>query len=525
MRREKSSGKQTIYFMEPQKKRKPWINWALFFGTMIVVFLLGLLASSITQRKAESEYVYKPKVHLEEYEPRNAMWGENFPREYQTYLRTADTSFHSKFNGSGQADALALDPRLVVLWAGYAFSKDYCQPRGHYYAVTDIRNTLRTGAPMKPDEGPQPNTCWTCKSPDVPRLMEKSGPAGFYKGKWASKGPEIVNYIGCADCHDPATMDLRITRPALIEAFKSMGKDISKATHQEMRSLVCAQCHVEYYFDKHRPDAPEVAYLTFPWKNGPTAEGALAYYDENKFSDFTHQFSKAEILKAQHPDYELYLTGIHAERGVACADCHMPYIKEGGQKFTSHRITSPLSDIANTCQVCHRESEEQLRENVYERQEKIKELRDKAETELVYAHLEAKAAWDAGATEKEMEPALRNIRNAQWYWDYAVASHGAAFHSPVEVARLMGNSMSESQQSRVQLVRILAKHGKLDEIPYPDLSTKAKAQHFIGLEMDKLNKEKEEFLRTIIPLWDQQARERESKWEGIEDEGKEKSEK
>jgi nitrite reductase (cytochrome c-552) len=203
----------------------------------------------------------------------------------------------------------------------------------------------------------------------------------------------------------------------------------------------------------------------------------------------------------------------------------MPYIKEGGQKFTSHRITSPLSDIANTCQVCHRESEEQLRENVYERQEKIKELRDKAETELVYAHLEAKAAWDAGAREKEMEPPLRNIRNAQWYWDYAVASHGAAFHSPVEVARLMGNSMSESQQSRVQLVRILARYGKLDEIPYPDLSTKAKAQQFIGLEMDKLNKEKEEFRRTIIPLWDQQARERESKWEGIEDEGREKSEK
>jgi nitrite reductase (cytochrome c-552) len=503
--------------MEPTKKRKAWMNWALFFGTMVLVFVLGLLASSITQRKAESEYVYKPKVKLAEYEPRNELWGENFPREYQTYLKTSDTSFRSKFNGSGFTDALANDPRLVVLWAGYAFSKDYIQPRGHYFAITDIRNTLRTGAPKGPDDGPQPNTCWSCKSPDVPRLMEKQGPAGFYKGKWASKGPEVVNYIGCADCHDPKTMDLRITRPALVEAFKSMGKDISKATHQEMRSLVCAQCHVEYYFDKHRENAPEVAYLTFPWQKGTTAEDALVYYDEVKHADFTHQLSKASILKAQHPDYEIFLTGIHAERGVACADCHMPYTKEGGQKFTSHRIVSPLANIATTCQVCHRESEEQLRENVYERQEKIMELREKAETEMVGAHVEAKAAWDAGATEKEMETPLKSIRNAQWYWDYAVASHGASFHSPLEVARLLGNAMNETQKARLQLTRILAKHGKTDEIPYPDIATKAKAQEYIGMKIEDLKKEKEEFVKTMIPKWDEEAKARESKWGQIED--------
>jgi len=498
--------------MEQKLKRKAWMNWALFSGTMVLVFVLGLLASSITQRKAESEYVYKPKVRLAEYEPRNELWGENFPREYQTYLKTADTSFRSKFNGNGFTDALANDPRMVVLWAGYAFSKDYSQPRGHYFAITDIRNTLRTGAPKGQDDGPQPNTCWTCKSPDVPRLMETQGPAGFYKGKWASKGPEVVNYIGCADCHDPKTMDLRITRPALAEAFKSMGKDISKATHQEMRSLVCAQCHVEYYFDKHRQDAPEIAYLTFPWQRGTTAEDALRYYDEVKHVDFTHQLSKAPILKAQHPDYEIFLTGIHAERGVACADCHMPYTKEGGQKFTSHRIVSPLANIATTCQVCHRESEEQLRENVYERQEKIMELRGKAETELVSAHVEAKAAWDAGATEKEMEAALKSIRNAQWYWDYAVAGHGSSFHSPLEVARLLGNAMNETQRARLILTRVLAIHGKTDEIPYPDIATKAKAQEYIGLKMEEMRMQKEEFIKNILPMWDQEAKAREEKW-------------
>jgi nitrite reductase (cytochrome c-552) len=343
--------------------------------------------------------------------------------------------------------------------------------------------------------------------------MDKMGAMGFYKGKWASKGPEIVNYIGCADCHDPGTMDLRITRPALVEAFKAMGKDISKASHQEMRSLVCAQCHVVYYFDKHRPDAPDVAYLTFPWKYGLSADSALKYYNEIKFSDFTHQLSKTPVLKAQHPDYELYMTGIHADRGVACADCHMPYIKEGGQKFTSHKITSPLANISNTCQVCHRESEKSLRENVYERQEKVKEIRDLAEIELVKAHMEARTAWDAGAAEKEMEPALSHIRNAQWYWDYSAASHGASFHSPLEVSRIIGLSISEAKEARIILARILNKYGKNQEIPYPDIASKNKAQKFIGLQMDQLKKEKREFLKNTVPQWDKQAKEREDKWE------------
>ncbi len=487
---------------ENLKIRKSWINWTLFFVTMVIVFLLGLLASSITERKAEHEYVYKPKVNLSEYEPRNELWGENFPREYQSYLKTSDTSFSSESNGNGVTDALGRDPRMVVLWAGYAFSKDYSTPRGHYYAITDIRNTLRTGTPKGADDGPQPATCWTCKSPDVPRLMEKMGPKEFYKGKWAAKGHEVVNFIGCADCHDPKTMDLRITRPALTEAFEVMGKDISKATHQEMRSLVCAQCHVEYYFNKKREDAPDVAYLTFPWKNGTTAEDALKYYNEIGFTDFTHQLSRAPILKAQHPDYEIYLTGIHAQRGVACADCHMPYIKEGGQKFTSHKITSPLDNISGTCQVCHRESEETLRNNVYDRQRKVKEIRDQSEIALVRAHVEAKAAWDAGATEKEMEAPLQHIRSAQWFWDYVAAGHGSSFHSPVEMSRVIGLSLSESASARILIARVLAAHGKNTEVPYPDISTKEKAQQFIGIPMDQLKKEKEEWIKTVLPGWD-----------------------
>ena len=189
-------------------------------------------------------------------------------------------------------------------------------------------------------------------------------------------GAEIVNPIGCSDCHDPETMNLHISRPALIEAFQRQGKDITKATPQEMRSLVCAQCHVEYYFKG------DGKYLTFPWDKGFTVEDMEAYYDEAGFYDYIHKLSRTPILKAQHPDYEICQMGIHGQRGVSCADCHMPYKSEGGVKFSDHHIQSPLAMIDRTCQVCHRESEETLRNNVYERQRKANEICNRLEQEL-----------------------------------------------------------------------------------------------------------------------------------------------
>lgn len=490
--------------------RRPWLGWVLFSGTMVIVFFLGLLASSIMERRAEAVFVYTPQVELSDWEPRNEVWGENFPREFQSYYQTEDTTFKSKYNGGAMIDMLEVDPRLVVLWAGYGFSKDYYQGRGHYYAITDIHNTLRTGGPTGKDDGPMPTTCWACKSPDVPRVMNNEGVAEFYTGKWARLGSEIVNPIGCADCHDPENMNLRISRPALIEAFQRQGKDITKATHQEMRSLVCAQCHVEYYFDKNKFKGSE--YLIFPWDKGMTCEDAEAYYDEINFKDWTHKLSKAPMLKAQHPDYEIYLTGVHADRGVSCADCHMPYKSEGGVKYTDHKIQSPLNNVANSCQVCHREETEKLVANVFERQDKIIENRDKLEELIVRAHVEAKFAWDNGATEEQMKDILLDIRHAQWRWDYAAASHGGSFHSPVETGRIISTGITVAQEGRIKLARLLAELGFNIEIPYPDISTKAKAQEYIGMDAEKLIKEKQEFLNNLLPQWLKEAKVREDSW-------------
>lgn len=479
-----------------KEKMKPTTGWLLFIVTIGVVFLLGMLAASITQRRAEiASVMNNKKIEIKGIESRNEIFNENYPRQYESWTKTADTTFQSKFHGSSVVDVLEERPEMVILWAGYAFSKDYGTPRGHMHAVKDVYHSLRTGAPMTADAGPQPATCWVCKSPDVPRMMDSIGIAQFYNATWAAWGHEVVNPIGCADCHDPETMNLKISRPALIEGFQAQGLDINKATHQEMRSLVCAQCHVEYYF---RPDNN---YLIFPWHNGTSMESIEQYYDNLQYADYTHKLSKAPIIKAQHPDYELHKTGIHAQRGVSCADCHMPYISEGGVKYSSHHVISPLANINNTCQVCHRETEDDLRKAVYERQSSANQIRDLVEKELCAAHLEAQFAWEKGATDKQMQNALQLIRQSQWRWDFAVASHGGAFHAPIEFQRILAMSLDRAHKARFEVSKVLAQLGHTGEVPLPDVSTKAKAQQYIGLDMEKEKANKRQFQETVVPKW------------------------
>ncbi len=498
------------------KKLKKWQGWALFGGSMIVVFLLGLLASSLMERRAEVASVFNNKrtQFNDSIIAQNEKFKADYPREYETWAMTEDTTFESEFNGSKAVDVLEQRPNMVILWAGYAFAANYNTPRGHKHCIDDLREILRTGNPGIDTTGfKQPATCWTCKGPDVPRMMrELSGsksvfdPANYYAKQWVDLGDQIVNPIGCSDCHDARTMDLRPARPALYEAWARAGRDVRKASHQEMRSLVCAQCHTEYYFikpdDANNPG--KANYLMFPEDYGMTCEDAEKYFDSINFYDYKHKLSRTPILKAQHPGYEIALQGIHGQRGVSCADCHMPYMQDGGVKFTDHHIMSPLANIDRTCQTCHRQDAEVLRQNVYERQRKCNEVRDRAEEELAAAHIEAKFAWDAGATEAEMDTILKLIRKSQWRWDYAIASHGATFHAPQEVTRLLSHSVDFALQARLLLSKVLVKHGVTQDIMATEkakIDTKAKAQQYIGLDMAMLNSNKQKFLDQIVPKW------------------------
>lgn len=484
------------------KQLKRWQGWLLFGGSMVVVFILGLLVSSLLERRAEVVSIFNNrKTPMEGIVSENSKFASDFPREYETWKQTADTTFKSEFNSSQAVDVLAQRPNMVILWAGYAFSWDYATPRGHQHAVEDVRRTLRTGAPgVTEGKEPQPGTCWTCKGPDVPRVMNEQGVANFYKAPWSKWGDQIMNNVGCSDCHDSKTMDLKPARPALYEAWQRVGKDVNKATHQEMRSLVCAQCHTEYFFKG------EGQYLTFPQDSGMTVEAMEKYYDAMNYKDYTHALSRAPILKAQHPGYEVHQMGIHGQRGVSCADCHMPYMSKGGVKYTDHHIMSPLANIERTCQTCHRQSAETLRQNVYERQRKCNEIRNRVENELATAHIEAKFAWDKGATEAEMKPVLDLLRKSQWRWDFAVASHGASFHAPQEITRILSHSLDYANQARLKVAKVLAVHGFTGDVPMPDISTKGKAQAYIGLDMKQKEGDKEKFLNTVVPEWIKKAK-------------------
>ncbi|BCV67647.1 cytochrome c-552 [Shewanella carassii] len=433
-------------------------------------------------------------------EPRNEVYKDKFKNQYATWHDTAESS--------EIVDVLAEDPNLVVLWAGYGFAKDYNAPRGHIYAVTDLRNTLRTGAPKTAEDGPMPMACWSCKSPDVPRLIEEQGEDGYFSGKWAKGGPEVVNAIGCGDCHEKGSPKLRLGRPFAERAMETLGMPFDKASRKDKQSMVCAQCHVEYYFEKVEG---RKGFVKFPWDQGTTVESMEAYYDAIEFADWTHALSKTPMLKAQHPGYETWQLGVHGKNNVTCVDCHMPKVtSDKGRKFTDHKVGNPFDRYEETCAQCHTQSKEFMENLTAERKAKVKELKLKAEDQIVKAHFEAAAAWKAGATETEMKPILTDIRHAQWRWDYAIASHGVAAHAPDEALRVLGTAVDKAANARVKLAQLLAKKGITEPVALPDISTKAKAQAALGMDMKKMVADKEEFKKNVLPKWDAEAKKREA---------------
>lgn len=441
-----------------------WAGILLAVICCVVVVVLGLLGASIMERRWEAQrpsMVFKP---IEAFETDNAVWGQSYPREYETYLKTKIDDTKTLFGGADPRDYLEEDPYQVILFAGYGFSKEYLQARGHAYAVEDVNKTARIKKPYNAA------TCYTCKSPDVPRLMNEMGTAEFYAANFHDLTDEATNPIGCLDCHEPTTLGLNISRPALVEGFEAMGQVITQAGLQDMRSLVCAQCHVEYYFKKEPKN-----YLTFPWQHGTSVEAMIQYYDEVGHADYVHPISKTPVIKAQHPDWELYLTGVHAYRDVSCSDCHMPYRSEGGVKFSDHHVQSPLLNISNSCAVCHRWSEEEIRTRVESIQTKVANATLLAEDALVKAHFDVAAAMQAEVNEKELEPIRTLLRHAQFYWDYISASNGMGFHSPQESMRVLGIALQKADQARLQIARLLATKGITAEPTYPDMSSREEA--------------------------------------------------
>jgi nitrite reductase (cytochrome c-552) len=424
---------------------------------MLVVLAVGILVGvgiaallvTIVVRQQEARLNYFKVVEIPDGEPDAAVWGRDFPNQYEAYLKTMKTSElvkysdYGRYGGSEAYSKLNRHPDLKVIFAGNAFSVEYNEERGHMWAVKDVLATKRLG-------DAKPGVCMTCKSSDVPGLMKRLGTARFY----AMPMKEMVDTyhttrpIGCSDCHDAKTMALRVTRPAFIEAMQRRGVDVSRATRQEMRAYVCGQCHVEYYFR-----GAEEKYLVFPWDRGMKIENIEAYYDEIKFADFEHKITKAAMLKMQHPDFELWSTGNHARSGVMCADCHMPYRRVGAVKISDHWVRTPLANIQNTCMTCHRQTEAELRARVLEAQARTYQLLTQAEEAIADAIRAIEQAMTEGVPDDALAEARALHRKAQMRWDFISAENSMGFHSPQEAVRILGDAIDYARRAELAAVK------------------------------------------------------------------------
>jgi nitrite reductase (cytochrome c-552) len=452
-----------------------WLLTMLGFAGVagLTVLLLALL-TNIFERKQEARQPFVRVVEVTEATIDPKVWGQNWPNEYDTYLKTAlPTTTKYGGRGPGTSDGgpaeqkLDREPWLKRIFAGYAFSIDYRDRRGHYYALFDQEQTRRV------TERKQPGACLQCHASNL-AAYRFAGKGDVMKGFEVVSGmpyaearnlkddagqPLIQHPIACVDCHDPKTMGVRVTRPGFINGIKALKAkqgvadyDPNRdASRQEMRSFVCGQCHVEYYFK----GAGKV--VTYPWANGLKVEEIEAYYAAEGFTDFVHAETGDKVLKAQHPEFELWSQGVHARAGVACADCHMPYQRIGAQKVSDHWVRSPLLNINRACQTCHAVAEAELAGRVLTIQDRhyaLLQRTARATTDMLDAIVAAKKA---GASEADLQAAATFHKKAQWRLDFVAAENSMGFHAPQEMARILGEAIDFARQGQLEADRAARK--------------------------------------------------------------------
>jgi nitrite reductase (cytochrome c-552) len=442
-----------------ESRRFRWLLGAAVVVLALATFGIVALLTNIFERRQEARNPYLLFVEVDEDTTDPEVWGVNWPRQYESYLRTVDYQ-RTRYGGSDAIPRQKLDayPWLRTMWAGHAFAIDYRESRGHAFTLHDQDHTERVL------QRPQPGACLHCHAAVMPAyryLGEGDVMEGFRRLSrmpWnearqvttAAGQPLIEHPVTCVDCHSPTNMALRVTRPAFIEGMRAYQAGLGRAdydvnhdaTRQEMRSFVCGQCHVEYYFE------PQDRLVVYPWAKGLRVEDAIAYYDSIGFSDWTHGMTGGGMLKAQHPEFELWSQGIHGRAGVACADCHMPYGREGAMKVSDHHVRSPVLNIQRACQTCHNVPENELLERIHFIQDNTHSLINRsgvALTDMINAIAAARAA---GVSDEALAPAIRLQREAQFRIDYIYSEGSHGFHASQESARVLAVALDMAREGQ-----------------------------------------------------------------------------
>lgn len=442
--------------MESENQKEPAVRriagyFLIVCITMVLTGGVVALLFNVYDRKAEEKISHVNVIELTEADSAPALWGRNYPREYDGYKKTSDIE-RTRYGGSEAFSKLDQDPVWKRFFAGYPFGVDYREERGHAYSLADQKETLRT------QQYKQPGACLHCHAGGMKHVYEELGQgslaAGFEKMNampLEEAWTHVTHPITCADCHDPKTMGLRVTRPGFLNGIKAYKESQgiqnydpnTMATRQEMRTMVCAQCHVEYYFK-----GPEKQ-LTYPWSKGIKVEEIESYYNEVQHKDWIHAETGAPVLKAQHPEFELWSQGVHSKSGVSCADCHMPYKREGAAKVTDHHIRSPMLNTAKACLQCHHFTEQEMKDRVETIQTRTKVLMQRAEKALLALIDDMVKAKAGGTSDVDLADAAEMQRKAQWRLDFISAENSMGFHAPQEAARILAESIDYSRQGQV----------------------------------------------------------------------------
>ena len=437
----------------------------------LFVFITAALLLSYSCTPPKTEPVRPVKIADGDIDPAN--WGKAYPIHYDLWKKTEEPTEagKSKYKRGFDADKIIYDklsefPFLSLLFNGWGFGIEYNEPRGHAYMVIDQididAGRIKAGG-----------VCLTCKSPYATKLEKEMG-IDYYKMPFKevlAKIPEQYRKLGvaCIDCHNNNDMSLNISRGfTLNAALKDMGIDSSKLTRQEMRSAVCAQCHVTYNITKDQEMKSVGIY--FPWQGSTMGNISIENIVKKLRSDpsvleWKQNVTGYKMPFIRHPEYELFsYNSVHYKAGAACADCHMPYTKVGAYKVSNHRVTSPLKTDLRACVQCHSESAEWLRAQVESIQDRTVSLmiRSGYATSTVAKLLEKVHTTQAAG--KAIDTALYD-KAKDYYMEaflrlnFIGAENSVGFHNPAEALRVLGDSLAFAGKSEALLRQALAKAG------------------------------------------------------------------
>ncbi|MEM4565049.1 MAG: ammonia-forming cytochrome c nitrite reductase subunit c552 [Archaeoglobaceae archaeon] len=428
----------------------------LFFG-----FALFLLCAA-PEKGIEFRTAY---YQIPENELDPPVWAKAYPLHYERFMLNSKPSpmNKSKYQKGWDEDLIIYDklsefPYLALLYHGWGFGIEYNVPRGHYYRIIDqIEIDKSRVAPG--------GVCLSCKSPYAPKLEKEHGLA-YYRTPYfealawiLEKHKELGD--SCSDCHRPDA-SLKISRDfTLSNALKQMGYDPNNLPNSLMMSLVCAQCHSTYIIPRDEKMKP--IGLFFPWNyskslNDISIEKIIAVIRSNdSHKEWTQKVTGFKLGYIRHPEFELYArNSTHWLAGVACADCHMGYVKIGGYKITDHWITSPLKKDLRTCKQCHTQSEEWLKQRVFEIQDRtisllIRSGYNLAETAKLFEITNKAKSEGVKIDEKAYETAKELYIEAFYRHVFVQAENSYGFHNPEEAMRILGDAIAMASEAKAIL--------------------------------------------------------------------------